>query len=521
MTKPSPNILNHLKQDLPAGLVVFLVALPLCLGIALASGAPLFSGVIAGVIGGIVVGWISGSHTSVSGPAAGLTVIVWNAIEDLGSFELFLSTVVLAGMIQIILGILRAGIIGYYFPTSVIKGMLSGIGVILIIKQLPYALGINEAESLVDLLPFVDDAGSIRDIAQLQHKFAWGAVIISALSLLVLKLWESKKIKDHEILKAVPGPLVVVIIGIGLNFLFEVFTPSLHLTEENKVKLPEITDWDQITGLFLYPDFSMALNPQVWLIAFTIAIVASLETLLSLEAADKIDPLKRVSPPNRELFAQGIGNIFNGLVGGLPVTAVIVRSSANVSAGSKTKMAAISHGFLLLVCVIAVPHFLNLIPISSLAAILLSVGYKLTRVSLIKEQAKLGKTQFLPFLITLVGIILFDLLTGIALGMSIAIFNIILRNYKNPHMMEKRKDSNGETIHICLSEEVSFLNKGALIKALEEIPNEAHVIIDGSRSKIVDYDIVEVIENFRITAKDRNIKLETKAIPEIRIKSMH
>ncbi|RPA68158.1 SulP family inorganic anion transporter [Cyclobacteriaceae bacterium YHN15] len=512
---------SYLSYDLPAGLVVFLVALPLCLGIALASGAPLFSGIIAGIVGGIVVGALSGSHTSVSGPAAGLTVIVLNAIDELGSFEIFLSAVVLAGALQIILGILKAGVIGYYFPTSVIKGMLAGIGIILIIKQIPYAFGVNETQDLAQYIPFVNDLGAVLDLRNLSREFDFGAIIITAVSIFILILWDKSFIRKNRILKTIPAPLIVVVLGVGINKFFKFFIPKLYLDVEDKVVLPQVSSFEGFINLFTFPDFSQIGNSDLWLAAFTIGIIASLETLLSLEAADKIDTLKRVSPPNKELLAQGIGNMANGLIGGLPVTAVIVRSSANVGAGARTKFSAIFHGVLLFGTVMLIPGILNLIPLACLAAILLQVGYKLTKISLFKTQAKLGWDQFLPFLITIIGIVVFDLLIGIGLGMGVAIVYILLRNLQNSHLLEQGFKEKGDTIKITLSEEVSFLNKGALIKTLEEIPDGKHVIIDGSKSKVIDYDVLEVIENFKTNAPSRDIEVDTIKIRSIKTSSLH
>jgi MFS superfamily sulfate permease-like transporter len=429
--------LSNLSSDIPAGLVVFLVALPLCLGIALASGAPLFSGIIAGIIGGVIVGYISGSHTSVSGPAAGLSVIVLNAIDELGKFEVFLLAVFLAGLFQLTMGVLKAGVIGYYFPSSVIKGMLAGIGIILIIKQLPYAFGVGETANFTDYIPFVNDWEAVKALWKLGDNLEWVALIISLISIFILILWEKPWIKKLQFSKLIPGPLVVVLLGVLLNFLFLQFFPGMHLGEKDRVILPVLDSMQEFSSLLVFPDFSQIGNTQVWIVAFTIGIIASLETLLSLEAADKIDPYKRISPPNKELIAQGTGNLINGLIGGLPVTAVIVRSSANVAAGAKSKISAIFHGFLLFGTVLLIPDWLNLIPLASLAAILLLVGYKLARYSLFKNQAKLGMDQFLPFIITILGIVVFDLLIGIGMGMGVAFTYILLRNFQNSHFEEK------------------------------------------------------------------------------------
>ncbi|MDZ4198594.1 MAG: SulP family inorganic anion transporter, partial [Kiritimatiellia bacterium] len=391
MSQPSKSIFSHLENDWPAGLVVFLVALPLCLGIALASGAPLFSGIIAGVVGGLVAGSLSGSHTSVSGPAAGLTVIASTAITEMGSFELFLSAVFLAGVFQVILGVVKAGVIGYYFPTAVIKGLLAGIGILLILKQLPYALGFDSGEDLAHFIPVLNGMSPYRDLQPMSPSAGWGAMVITAASMMIFWFWNTPVIKTTRFIRMIPGPLVVVLSGIALNQVFQLFIPNLYLAESRRVILPVVESWNEARGLLVFPDFSRILHKDLWMVAVTIGVIASLETLLSLEAADKVDPFKRISPPNRELFAQGVSNMINGLIGGLPVTAVIVRSSANITSGARTKMSAIFHGILLLGSVFLIPRMLNLIPLASLAAILLQVGYKLTRVSLFKKQIRLGR----------------------------------------------------------------------------------------------------------------------------------
>jgi len=511
-------LFSNLGADLPAGLVVFLVALPLCLGIALASGAPLFSGIIAGVIGGIVIGALSGSHTSVSGPAAGLTVIVLNAITELGSFELFLAAVFLAGVFQMALGILKAGLIGYYFPTSVIKGMLAGIGIILIIKQLPYAFGLTDELSHVIFLN--NDMGTIQKLYGIFDDFLIGAIIITLISLAILLIWDRPALRNQRVIKFIPGPLLVVLVGIGLNEGFRYFAPHLYLADQ-MVRLPEITGVSHFLDQFTTLDLSGLALPSVWIVAGTITIIASLETLLSLEAADKIDPLKRISPPNQELMAQGAGNMLNGLIGGIPVTAVIVRSSANITAGGKTKVSAIFHGILLLASVLLIPSLLNQIPLASLAAILLLIGYKLAKISLFKLQYKLGMDQFLPFIVTIIGIVFTDLLMGIGMGMVVAVVFIVIRNFRNSYFYKEQHETDPNTIHIMLSEEVSFLNKGALMNALNKIPDGKAVVIDGSNSKSIDYDILEVIENFRINAKERDITVKTIKIPRVIIGNIH
>ncbi len=381
---------KYLKYDLPAGLVVFLVAVPLCLGIALASGAPLFSGIIAGIVGGIVVAFASGSALSVSGPAAGLTVIVLNAISTLRNYELFLLAVVLAGFIQIILGYVKAGIIGYYFPSNVIKGMLAAIGIILILKQIPHAIGYDvDNEGDFDFIQ-ADGENTFSEIVNSLNHIHPGALIIAGISLLILILWERPFLKKISFFKIVPGALIAVLSGIVINEIFKTSSPELFLDGDKLVRLPVASSVPDFISQFTLPDFSGLSNHKVYIVAFTIAIIASLESLLSVEAVDKLDPYKRNTPANRELKAQGLGNMISGLIGGLPITAVIVRSSANINAGAKTKLSAIIHGMLLLFSVIALAPFLNKIPLSCLAALLLTVGYKLAKISLFKSMYKMG-----------------------------------------------------------------------------------------------------------------------------------
>jgi MFS superfamily sulfate permease-like transporter len=453
--------LKHIKEDMPAGLVVFLVALPLCLGIALASGAPLFSGIIAGMVGGIVVASISGSALSVTGPAAGLTVIVLNGILQLGSFDLFLVAVMIAGVVQIILGYFKAGLIGYYFPSSVIKGMLAAIGIILILKQLPIAIGYNKA---------------------INSSFHIGSIIIASVSIVTILIWDIPFLKKIALFKWVPGALVAVLIGVGLNTLFIQYHSEWALPVEAMVKLPVAKSSASFFQQFTLPNFSGLANYEVYILGVTIAIIASLETLLSTEAADKLDPYKRVTPTNRELVAQGVGNFVSGLIGGLPMTAVIVRTSANVNAGAKTKLSAIFHGILLLISVVFFAQFLNKIPLACLAAVLLLVGYKLAKVSLFKEMYTLGWEQFMPFIVTILAIQFTDLLKGIAMGMLVAIFYILRTNYRRDYKIHQASKSEGGDIKITLSEHVTFINKGSIAKKLAEIPNDTKVQIDASKS---------------------------------------
>jgi len=498
------NYIQNLRHDLPASLIVFLVAVPLCLGIALASGAPLFSGIIAGIIGGIVVGAFSGSQLGVSGPAAGLAVIVLTAIQDLGAFETFLLAVVISGLIQFVLGVAKAGIIGYYFPSSVIKGMLAGIGIIIFLKQIPHALGYDK--DYEGSLSFFQNDGH-NTFSQLYYMLggiSLGALIISSLSIAILILWEQKFMKKISVFKLIQGPLVVVALGIVLNMLFR--NTSLALQADQVVSIPVAENIAGFFKLFTFPDFSQWNNPKVYTVAVTIAIVASLETLLCLEATDNLDPKKRVSPANQELRAQGIGNFLSGLVGGLPITQVIVRSSTNILSGGRTKTSAIMHGFILLISAMMLPHILNLIPLSCLAAILFLVGYKLAKPSLFKAMYKTGWKNFVPFIVTIVAIVLTDLLVGIGVGMVVAIFVVLYDNYQRPFLFEKdNKFDDTGAINIKLSEDITFLHKANIKRALNIIPDNSKVTIDASNSINIHTDVIEIIDEFEINAVDRNI----------------
>ena len=501
------NYIKNLKNDLPASLVVFLVAVPLCLGIALASGAPLFSGIIAGIIGGIVVGALSGSQLGVSGPAAGLAVIVLTAIQDLGAFETFLLAVVIAGIFQFLLGVMKAGIIGYYFPNSVIKGMLAGIGVIIFLKQIPHAFGYDKdyEGSLSFTQP--DGHNTLSELYYMLEGLSPGAMLISGVSVLILILWEQGFMKKYPIFKIIQGPLVVVALGIIINMILT--GGDWGLRADQIVSIPVAEGFSEIVNLFTLPDFSQWNNPQVYTIAITIAVVASLETLLCLEATDKLDPLKRVSPANQELKAQGVGNLISGLIGGLPVTQVIVRSSTNILSGGKTKMSAIFHGIILLFAALAIPTVLNMIPLACLAAILFLVGYKLARPSLFKEMYNKGASSFVPFIVTILGIVFTDLLMGIGIGMLVAIFYILYNNYKKPFLFETDKHigENGE-IKLELTEDVTFLHKANIQRALNIVPDHTKVIIDGSKSINIDVDVLEIIDEFKINAGERDIQVE-------------
>ncbi|TND08691.1 MAG: sulfate transporter [Bacteroidetes bacterium] len=512
------SLFQYLKNDLPAGLVVFLVALPLCLGIAAASTGRsdlLFSGIIAGIAGGIVVGIISKSALGVSGPAAGLVTIVAAAITGFGSYETFLLAVIVAGGIQLLAGFLKAGVIGHYFPSSVIKGMLAAIGIILILKEIPHALGYDK-DAMGDMdFSQKDGHNTFTEIYYAFRFNSMGAIIIAAISLGILLLFERPFMQKIVLFKFLPGSLFVVILGALINLAYSWFNPGLLLDGEHLVQLPVAKNANEFIGFFTFPDFTQWGNFKVYEVGFTLAVVASLESLLSVEATDRLDPLRRITPTNRELKAQGLGNIVSGLLGGLPVTQVIVRSSANINAGGKTKLSTIFHGCILLLSVILLPAYLNLIPMASLAAILLLVGYKLAKVSLFKGMFKLGWDQFIPFFITIVAIITTDLLKGITIGMGIAFFYILRKNYKHSYHMKKSRGETGETVTLTLSEEMTFLNKGSIAQTLHHLPENSKVIVDGSRSVNIDHDVIEVIYEFKKhSAQAKNIEMEITGIPE-------
>ncbi|WP_026976403.1 SulP family inorganic anion transporter [Flavobacterium tegetincola] len=503
------NLFANLKSDIPAGLVVFLVALPLCLGIALASGAPPLSGIIAGVVGGIVVGLFSNSHLSVSGPAAGLTAIVLTAITDLGAFNIFLTAGLIAGLIQLILGFVKAGSISNYFPTNVIEGMLAGIGVIIILKQIPYAVGYNAdfegSESFIQQ----DGGTTFSSLFGVLDHIHLGAVIITAISLTILLLWD--KVPFLQKLKLVPGALVAVIVAIVLNEVFTSSGSSLAIDAEHLVALPVPESLAEFKEIILLPDFSAFLNYKVWIVGATIAVVASIETLLCIEAADRMDEQKRLTNTNVELKAQGIGNIISSFLGGLPLTSVVVRTSTNNSAGAKSKMAAIVHGVFLLVSVLAIPFLLNKIPFATLAAVLFVVGYKLAKPSKIMHFWQKGKYQFIPFIATLVGVVFMDLLKGVALGIVISIIFIIRGNMQRAYRFRKENYAEGNVIRIDLAQEVSFLNKAAIKSTLNAIPENARVVINAQDTVYIAHDVLDLIYEFAtIRAVEENIKVKLK-----------
>ncbi len=495
----------NFRGDVSASLVVFLVALPLCLGIALASGAPLFSGLIAGLVGGLLVSFLSGSQLCVSGPAAGLTVIVFSAIEKLGSFQGLLVAVILAGILQLILGYLRAGIIGAFFPSAVIEGMLAAIGLILIIKQIPHATGYHTS--------FVGDESYMQESAQssiqeliesISHNISHGSIVISGVALLILIVWNLSWFKQHAFFKHIPAALLAVVWGIAYNQYTIHFAPEWAVSSQHLVNLPPINSPIELFDYFVFPDFSYLSRLDTYSSAVTIAIIASLETLLSLEATDKLDPLKRLAPTNRELKAQGIGNIVSGFLGGIPMTAVIVRSAANINAGGRTRLSSFLHGVWLLLSILFIVEYLNTIPLACLSAILLHTGYKLANPAVFKHFYQKGASQFLPFIITILAILTTDLLLGMAIGMAIGLFFVIKANYQAAITLSKEKS------HYLLSfnKDVSFLNKAVLRKFILSIEENSHVPIDTTKAKFIDHDILETIEDFLATTLDDNIHVE-------------
>ncbi|MEW2920496.1 MULTISPECIES: SulP family inorganic anion transporter [Flavobacteriaceae] len=499
---------KYIKNDLPASIVVFFVALPLCLGIALASGAPLFSGLIAGIVGGIIVGSLSGSQIGVSGPAAGLAAIVLTAIGTLGGYQNFLVAVVLGGIIQIVFGLLKAGVIAYYFPSSVIKGMLTGIGIIIILKQIPHFFG-YDSDPEGDFAFFqVDGENTFSEIINSINYISPGATIIAIVALAILILWDRVLSKKAKIFQLIQGPLVAVVLGI-LYYVFTKGNSTWGISSEHLVSVPVPDGLDSFGTLLSFPNFSVIGNPDIWITAFTVALVASLETLLCVEATDKLDPQKRVTPTNRELLAQGVGNTVSGMIGGLPVTQVIVRSSANIQSGGRTKASAIIHGFFLLISVLLIPTLLNMIPLSVLAAVLFIVGYKLAKPSLFKTMYQLGWKQFIPFVVTVVGIVFTDLLIGIGLGLGVGIVVILIKSYQNSHFLHIEEKGNGTNrMKMTLAEEVTFINKGAILKELDRIPENSYLELDVRKTRYLDNDIIEILEDFSSKAKNRNIDIK-------------
>jgi MFS superfamily sulfate permease-like transporter len=515
---------KHFKYDIPSGIVVFLVALPLCLGISLASGAPFFSGLISGIIGGVIVGFLSGSKLSVSGPAAGLAALVLAAITNIGDFRLFLCAVIIAGLLQIIFAVLKLAGIANYFPSSVIKGMLTSIGILIIAKQIPHAFGYDRDEQghLTELLPF----GDMHEIFHPIQHWDMGVLALCTLSVVIMLLWDRPFIKNK--VKYVPGALVAVIVCIIINEILQAISSPYHVSNDHLVSLKVASSPSEFLSFFTTPDWSGFLNSKVIMAGVMIAIIASLETLLSIEAVDNIDPERNMTNTNRELMAQGIGNTIAGLIGGLPITSVIVRSSANINAGAKTKLSAIFHGVLLLVCVIFIPTLLNKIPLSALAAILLLTGYKLSNIKVFTDMYSKGKFQFIPFIVTVGSILVIDLfglvpalkgeglLIGVVIGLITAFGAILHGNLKNSYFFHRENHSEGDKITLKLAEEVSFLNKASIRATLDHFPEKSRVLIDATNTQYIDYDVLELIKEFRdIKAPLKNISCELKGFKDV------
>jgi len=508
------NPFQNAASDIPSAVVVFLVALPLCLGVALGSNAPLFSGIIAGVVGGLIIGALSGSSLSVSGPAAGLTAVVAVAIGKMPAFEAFLLSVVIAGALQILFGFLRAGVIGDYVPNSVIRGMLAAIGIILILKQLPHFVGYNKDFQGDEAFLQIDRKNTFSELVYSVNALSPGAILIGLVSLALLWIWNLKFFKSKKIFTYIPGPLVVVTAGIIMTALLGKAGGPFDIDPEGMVKLPVTDGLSSAAGLLRWPQWNYLGHAEVWITGLTIALVASLETLLSIEAIDKLDPYNRSTPTNRELKAQGVGNLISGLLGGLPITSVIVRSSANLHAGAKSRLSTMLHGLFLLLSVLFIPGLLNMIPLSALAAILIATGYKLAKPTLFVEFHRKGWDQLVPFVVTILAILLTDLLIGILVGMGVSLFFLLRSNFRsavmivhddNKYLMRFRKD-------------VSFLNKPIVKEKLEAVPKNSFVLIDLTRADFIDKDIIDVVNEFLHHAHLKNIQVEVK---KSSFKSLH
>ncbi|WP_433929150.1 SulP family inorganic anion transporter [Sorangium cellulosum] len=491
-----PRLSANLKYDIPAGVVVFLVALPLCLGIALASGAPLLSGIVAGIVGGLVIPLVSRAQLSVSGPAAGLAAIVLAGITSLQSFQAFTMAVVIGGALQLALGVLKAGAISHFFPSSVIKGMLAAIGVLLILKQLPHAIGYDKDNFASESFK-AEGGNTFTMLAQAPQALEWGAFLLSAICLVILVGWEKSRLAKISWL---PAPLVAVVAATLGNELFKAAIPSLALEQKHLVTLPT---GDLLSALQL-PDWSAIARPEVWVLGVTLAIVASLETLLNLEAVDRIDPFQRKSPPNRELVAQGLANMVSGFAGGLPVTSVIVRSSANTNAGARTRVSAFTHGALLLLAVVFAGALLSHIPLACLATILLVTGYKLAKPAIFAEMRKLGWNHFIPFVVTIVAIVLTDLLKGIAIGLAVGVLFVLKTQMSRVFDVVHE----GARVTIRFNKAAYFFTQGKLVSLFEGLPSDTHVVVDAQGASYVDHDVAELIRRFQQSAPRRNIRVE-------------
>lgn len=498
-------------KDFGSALVVFLVALPLCLGIALASNAPLSSGLVAGIIGGVAIGLLSGSHVMVSGPAAGLTAVVIVAISELGSFAAFLPAVIIGGAIQIALGLARAGIVAFFVPSAVIKGMLSAIGIILVLKQIPHLVGYDSDAMGDEAFLQPDNDNTFAAIGHAFQQIQWGAVIVAAVSIGLLLLWPRLKVAG---LKAIPAPLAAVLAGVALSELFRSVAPSLAISAEHLVRLPTPSNPAGWLDELVLPDWSVLGNLKTWTVGLTVGLVASIESLLSLEASDRIDPQRRVTSPNRELLAQGVGNVLSGLIGGLPVTGVIVRSSANVDAGARTRWSAVFHGLLLLLAVLAVPFLLNRIPLAALAAILLLVGYNLARPQIVKAAWLVGTAYFTPFVVTVVAILFTDLLKGVIIGTVISVFFILREHMRAPSLILASPPGAVLTRYL-LPSQLTFLDKAQVQQTLESLPNGSRVELDGRECRYIDFDVLRIIHGFRATARSHGVDYRMVGIPEL------
>ena len=496
------------KSDLLAGLVVFLVALPLCLGIAIASGAPPFAGIIAGIVGGLIVSLASGSQLSVSGPANGVTIVAAAAIASFG-YKGLLAAIVIAGSIQVALGFLKAGVISAYFPSSVVRGMMAAIGILLMMKQMPHALGYDD--SAEDDVSFLEESTSsdLFVIKESLNSITPGAILLTLICLGILILWDTKLIKNNKIFSLIPSPLIVVLFGATFNIFTQAYFTSLAILPEHLVNLPVFENFSKIFSEITLPEFSFFLKSEIIFTGITLALIASIESLLSLEAADKLDPLRRVAPADRELLAQGFGNIISGFLGGLPISAVIVRSSVNINAGAHTKLASFTHGVLIFISIFLFSHILNMIPLACLAAILVYTGFKLAKPSIFIQMYKEGFDQFLPFLITIISMILFDSLRGVIIGVVVGLLFIIRNNYHAAFTLTQQENS----YLLRLNKDVSFINKAPLRNLLRNINPNSYVIIDGSRAGFVDKDILETISDFVKSSNDDGITVELKNIP--------
>ena len=504
-----------LRHDLPAGLSVFLVALPLCLGIALASGAPLYAGLLSGIIGGLVVAFISGSQLAVSGPAAGLTTVVAASIISLGDYKIFLLAVIIAGFFQLLLGLLKLGVIANYFPSSVIKGMLAAIGMMLILKQIPLALGYDQPDFWSGgFIHLLSPKNALDNLKKFNQHITWGTILISVISLIILIILQLPGAKK---MKIIPAPLIVVVFGILTSLMFARISAQYSLKQTQLVNIPL-----NIFANISFPDFSKLFsNGRIWKDGIIIGLLATLETLLCVEAIDKLDRRNRITPVNRELIAQGIGNMTCGLLGAIPITAVVVRGAANVDAGARSKLSAFTHGLFLLLAVLLIPFLLNKIPYASLGAILLMTGYNLTKPKLYRNMWSLGWKQFTPFVFTIIVILTTDLLIGVSIGLLISIYFIVRNNFKAEYKILKTRHNGIETQYIKLNSNVTFLNKVKLRGTLDEIPEYSELTIDGSECNFIDYDILEIISEYGNKAHDRHIELHLTGIEKVDVFAVH